>query len=191
MKTGIVDAKDLNPAKSLRASDYLPTGEPLSVEDISDLAFGGMQEIAEQCHRTSRMKGWWEKVDKFIRDFPEIARDFIPEIMSSKLMLTVSELSEALEEIRQPHSEPRSIYYTAEIDGGTMAGPYADVKATMIAAGITNKEPKPEGFPIELADAIIRCFDLAARHGIDIGSAVRIKMKYNEGRPLLHGGKNL
>jgi NTP pyrophosphatase (non-canonical NTP hydrolase) len=48
---------------------------------------------------------------------------------------------------------------------------------------------KPEGVPIELADILIRVFDLAGRYGIDLDKAVAEKMAYNEGRPYRHGGK--
>jgi NTP pyrophosphatase (non-canonical NTP hydrolase) len=48
---------------------------------------------------------------------------------------------------------------------------------------------KPLGFPIELADTIIRILHIAAHFGIDIESAIRSKMAYNETRPRRHGGK--
>ena len=48
---------------------------------------------------------------------------------------------------------------------------------------------KPEGIPIELADVLIRIFDMCGKYGIDLEEAVRIKMKYNSTRPIRHGGK--
>ena len=41
----------------------------------------------------------------------------------------------------------------------------------------------------ELADEIIRCFDVAKQKGLDIGRAVAIKHQYNITRPFLHGDK--
>lgn len=80
------------------------------------------------------------------------------------IALIHSEVSEALEEFRNGH-EPSEVYFSP--DG------------------------KPEGIPIELADVIIRIADLAARHGMDLDEAVEIKMAYNDGRPMYHGGKKL
>ena|SRR5688500_626006 len=46
---------------------------------------------------------------------------------------------------------------------------------------------KPEGVPIELADAIIRIADMAATYGIDLADAINLKMEYNMTRPFKHG----
>ncbi len=48
---------------------------------------------------------------------------------------------------------------------------------------------KPEGKPIELADMIIRILDEAGAAGIDMDSALELKMAYNATRPYRHGGK--
>lgn len=48
---------------------------------------------------------------------------------------------------------------------------------------------KPEGIPIELADAIIRIFDYCAFVGIDIEAALKCKHEYNKSRQYRHGGK--
>lgn len=48
---------------------------------------------------------------------------------------------------------------------------------------------KPEGFPSEIADVLIRCFDLCGYLGIDIERAVIEKMSYNQSRPYRHGNK--
>lgn len=48
---------------------------------------------------------------------------------------------------------------------------------------------KPDGFPIELADTIIRILDLSARLGLDMDALIAEKQAYNEKRPYRHGGK--
>lgn len=50
---------------------------------------------------------------------------------------------------------------------------------------------KPCGVPSEMADVIIRVLHFCAKHKIDIGEAVRLKMIYNDSRPYKHGGKKL
>lgn len=89
-----------------------------------------------------------------------------PVNIDQKLMLTVGELHEAHEEVRAGH-EPQEIYHhNSKI-----------------------LRDKPEGFPIELADAVIRIFDLAEALGIDLQAAIEQKMNYNETRPYKHGKK--
>lgn len=77
------------------------------------------------------------------------------------IALCHSELSEALEEYRK---------------GKGIAETYI-------------KDNKPEGIPVELADVLIRIFDMCGRHGIDLEEAVIMKMAYNKSRPYRHGNK--
>lgn len=81
------------------------------------------------------------------------------------IALCHSELSEALEEFRNGRG-------------------YTEIYAN-------EGSEKPEGIPIELADVIIRIGNMAGRYGIDLETAVRIKMDYNRTRPHRHGGKVL
>lgn len=48
---------------------------------------------------------------------------------------------------------------------------------------------KPEGFAIELADAMIRLADLCGGLGINLEEALRLKMDYNKTRGYRHGDK--
>lgn len=82
----------------------------------------------------------------------------------TKLCLVHSEISESLEEYRN-NKGLTEIYYNPD------------------------NPNKPEGFPIEIADALIRIFDICGANGIDIENAVRLKMKYNKTRGHRHGGK--
>lgn len=77
------------------------------------------------------------------------------------LALIHSEVSEALEEYRKGRM---GVYYNA-------------------GSG------KPEGFPIEMADALIRIGDLMRYLKYDTNYVVNLKHKYNATRPHRHGGK--
>jgi len=90
-----------------------------------------------------------------------------PAMFSEKMLLVVSEISEALEEFRN-HRGLNEVYFTHDP---------------------TNRLAKPEGIPIELADVIIRIFDFCEANDIDIVSALEAKMRFNELRPFRHGNK--
>ena len=48
---------------------------------------------------------------------------------------------------------------------------------------------KPEGFGVELADAVIRIADLCGYLGLDLADMISEKHRYNKTRPQRHGGK--
>jgi len=85
-----------------------------------------------------------------------------PPELGTAIALIHGELSEALEEARTGH-EPDEMYY--------------------------GKNGKPEGVPSELADAVIRIFDVCGYYGINLEAAITQKMAFNTTRPKLHGKK--
>ena len=82
---------------------------------------------------------------------------------ASYLALIHSEVSEVLEELRNGHGM-NEIYFR-------------------------EGDRKPEGAPIELADVVIRCMDMAYVFGIDLEYAITVKHEFNKSRPYLHGKK--
>lgn len=104
--------------------------------------------LISQAHMTAVEKGWWES----------------PRSIGEQIALMHSELSEALEEIRNGR-DPAEVYYS---DGG-----------------------KPEGFAAELADVLIRIFDTCGRYNVPLGSVLDQKMAYNKSRPYRHGNKTM
>jgi hypothetical protein len=127
-----------------------------------------IREVAKECFFNSKSKGFHsEPLDLNI---------------DRKLMLAVGELAEAQEELRAGHAATETYFnnprhgYGCSLDGNPLLGPCDNCPP-----------PKPEGFPVEIADAIIRLFDLTEACGIDIQAAIELKMAYNKTRPFRHG----
>lgn len=107
--------------------------------------------------------------------------------ITEKLDLIHSEISEALEELRKGH-DPLKTYYskTRKYDGGERVD-YLDEQQYELVHGVERPLLKPEGFMVELADAVIRIGDLAFLLGADLQAAVNEKHDYNRTRPYKHG----
>lgn len=124
-----------------------------------------IDKISKEIFQTALDKGWWDF--KTPRTFGDI------------IALIHSEASEALEEFRAGYP-PQKLYYRY---------PSGETGLSPEDAG---REPgKPEGVPSELADIIIRVLDYCEWAGIDIETAIRVKMDYNKTRSFHHGGKRL
>lgn len=105
------------------------------------------EDMQKYVYETAVSHGWWDT------SYGEVN---IPE----KLMLIVSEASEALEDFRN----------------GNMG-------TTLTEKG------KPEGFATELADIVIRVMDLAAHLEINLAAAIAEKHNFNLTREFRHGNK--
>lgn len=113
--------------------------------------FGSIMRLV---HEMAVDKGWWDGLDPTAMTQQEIA-----EKVTVKIALCHSELSEALEEVREGRY---TLWYEGE---------------------------KPEGFGIEMADAVIRIMDLCRWLGVDLLGSIRLKSAYNDTRAHRHGGK--
>ena len=83
----------------------------------------------------------------------------------AKLALIHSEVSEACEELR-------------------------DVEEFEVLWAVhTDKDGKPLGYLSELADIVIRVFDLVGEQQVNFDKILGMKMIYNANRPALHGRK--
>ena len=112
-------------------------------------------------HELAKEKGWWDPVDLVVLDRAAKygPEDDAAELVLAKIALIHSELSEAVEAAREGEFE----MYT---QGG-----------------------KPEGVAAELADAVIRIYDLAGALGVNLDDVIIRKHSYNATRPHRHGGK--
>ncbi len=186
MRTKTVPASEIDPAKGLRASSYLHELGMFPKEDYLGLAFNNsnmslgaqtnvrnvLQVVTAKCFATAVDHGWWEKYDK-------APNKWVPEVVSSKICLMHSELSEALEEVRKRRDMGIKPYFSQ-----------GDQIIEVVSEGL-RVGAKPEGMAAELADAVIRILDLAAWLNLDIAQAIEWKMAYNNGRAYKHGGKTI
>ena len=126
---------------------------------IEEKHVNGLTELASLIHKNNVEKGFWDA----------------PLNVPERLMLTVSELAEAMEADRKDHMADLSGFDTLHSSG-------ADFKKNF-ETNIKNS------YEDELADVIIRVLDLAAGQNIDIAAHIMYKVNYNTGRPFKHGKK--
>lgn len=92
-----------------------------------------IQDLPRVSYTIAVEKGWWSK----------------PRPLTDLMLLTVSEMSEAIEDYRK-HCEPQELWYEVkDAQGHVLTSP------TKIPGG------KPCGIPSELADFVIRIADIA------------------------------
>lgn len=123
-----------------------------TTRSLQDLRFAPLDPVAAaarklqaECFGAANAAGWWHdvKTGASITDNPYC--------FSNKLMLTVSELSEAMEGDRKSLPD--------------------------------DKLPHRPMREVELADAVIRIFDLAGGFGLDLAGAISEKLAFNAQRP--------
>lgn len=119
---------------------------------------------AQEIFLANKEKGFWDNQSRDIKNKDEVAL---------KLMLIVSELGEAMEAHRK--------------------NKFANIEAYKKGVWDTFKQ----GFELnvkdtledEIADTIIRLFDMAGGLNIDLNFHIENKLKYNATREKLHGKK--
>jgi NTP pyrophosphatase (non-canonical NTP hydrolase) len=136
---------------------------------------------------------WVEHITKWARGkgwkFKSTARRPNRNEILAKLMLAVSELSEAAEAVRDDQYE---------MTGGKWVRQHYDAthRARRTKSRPKNKfmlsrevMSKPEGAVVEIADAIIRLMHICGELELDLAGAMTTKMKFNATRPRKHGRK--
>ena len=125
-----------------------------------------ISNMVREAHSNAVDKGFWDNSGQT----PNIGE---------KLMLIVSECSEALEALRKTDNETKVKPLSSQWD---------DLVAEYGFETVFREDVK-NTFEDELADVLIRVADLAGYMGIDLETHVELKMRYNRGRERLHGKK--
>jgi len=124
-----------------------------------------LRHLREIIHDEACKNGWWPELEGWesTTDDALNQRNLLQARakinVAEKLALVHSEISEALEAARKPELEK------------------------------DKHCPEFDNFDIELADTVIRLFDLAGAFGIDLGAAIIAKIEANKKRPRRHGNK--
>ena len=129
-----------------------------------------INELTKKVYAANVKKGFWEE----------------PRELGTILMLITSEVVEALEADRKgKFCEVDNENWV--IDGNTLR---EDIETEDIAQFISIFERcVKDTFEDELADTMIRIFDLCGAKDIDLEWHIKQKMRYNETRPFKHGKK--
>lgn len=150
----------------------------------------GIEELVQASGTNSREHGFHDDWPEQVITQTEESRAAVRRAIAEKLALIHEEVSEALGEIRSGR-DPLEIYFV-DTKGFTGANPGLEYEEQQYDVhGVP--QCKPEGFLVELADAVIRIGDLAYLVGDGEGDllaeAQRIKHEYNATRPYKHGRK--
>lgn len=109
-----------------------------------------IKELVQAAHQNAISKGWWEEE----RTYSEL------------ITLTHSEVSEALEDVRNGHNPNEMWYEYKNWDGRILKSDIAKTHLYNPHTDVSTKEiGKPCGVPSELADICIRIFDIAGKYG--------------------------
>ena len=124
-----------------------------------------IRELQERCGTAAASKGFHDDRPKPMRKGATLSgikeqKARLANWQGNKLMLIVSEVAEAQDELRKGHAAD----YTYYQDNG-----------------------KPEGVPSELADVVIRVLDFCYTEGIDLEAIIEEKLAYNATREYKHG----
>ena len=129
------------------------------------------------------IKEWQKEVHQGARDrgfYDGELGEKTPVRISSMLALIHSEVSEALEDVRKENMQ--TTFRRTRLYSTTLITDFDKIPVSPL---------KPEGFPSELADIIIRTLDVAEWLGIDMEKEIKLKNDYNKTREHRHGGKSL
>lgn len=151
------------------------------------------------------IKSWQKRINGWAIRKEWRGPNAVPRPLGLDLMLWISEISEAFECLRDSAYEKHTWQsFTIEKGGVKFTNLTRQQLAVLLDIDVEVEDwweqledainelglvAKPEGFPYEVADLLIRIFDTCEEYGIDIEPFIDRKMAYNETRELRHGGK--
>lgn len=124
-----------------------------------------IRELQSICFQNAEDKGFHERGNKILSSG---STDDQNDYIGSRLLLLVSEIAEAQDELR-------------------MGNHYSKQYSSESHNALGEVVAKPEGFASEIADVVIRALDLCGELGIDLAEVIDLKMNYNSTRARLHG----
>lgn len=143
-----------------------------------------INEISKKIHQVAIDHGFWENENNWIdRAEGDNKNAMHSLVVAQKLALVHSEVSEVLEADRHGKRADRELY-----DRATHIV-LNDLIADIAADEVAFKKHIKDTVEDEIADAIIRLFDLGTWLGMDIEWHIQKKVDYNQNRPYLHGKK--
>lgn len=142
------------------------------MENKDTIDVSGLNQLSKTIFRNNKEKGFWDREMN----------------IGELLMLITSELSEALEAHRKGRKAELAEF---EMDIKRLGLSLSDFQNQENYHAIADnfKLHIKDSFEDEIADAIIRLFDLCGSLGMDIETHIKAKVMFNKGRPRLHGKK--
>lgn len=134
---------------------------------MDESAVAVLESLQETIHGTSIEKGWWDEhqlLKEALRYAEESGGELDP-VLADELYIFA-----------------RTMLMVTELSEG--------IEARRTKAS-DDKLPAYDGLTVELADCIIRIFDLAGRFQLPVIKALFDKVEYNKTRSFKHGGKSI